>query len=113
MSNATSGSTKPTELGDEADLDAFLTEHDLALVEFYTEGCGICASMEPVVGLTAKATDVSVALINPRDDPPLVDRFSVRRVPLFVLFRNGKPVTRRADGFVGVEELISWVEANQ
>lgn len=102
---------RPTSLADEPALDAFVTDHEAALVEFYTEGCGICASMEPIVGNVARQLDVAVGLVNPRDDPPLVDRFDVRSVPLFVLFVDGEPVDRRAEGFVPGDDLTAWIEA--
>lgn len=102
---------RPTALADEAELDAFLADHDRVLVEFYTDGCGICASMEPVLGNVARATDVAVALINPRDDPPLVERFRVQSVPLLVYVEDGEPVRRLADGFVGAEDLLAFVDA--
>jgi thioredoxin-like negative regulator of GroEL len=100
---------RPTSLEDEGALDAFVTGSDAALVEFYTDGCGICASMEPVLGNIARALDVDVALINPRDDPPLVERFDVRSVPLFVLFVDGEPVARRAEGFIPGDDLTEWI----
>ncbi|RAW44826.1 thioredoxin [Halorubrum sp. 48-1-W] len=100
---------RPTSLADESALDDFLAGTDAALVEFYTEGCGICASMEPVLGNVARELDVDVALVNPRDDPPLVERFDVRSVPLFVLFVDGEPVARRAEGFIPGDDLTAWV----
>ena len=100
---------RPTHLADEAELDAFLAEATPALVEFYTNSCGICQSMEPVLGNVARALDVSVGLINPRDDPPLVERFDVRSVPLLVLFVDGDAVARRDDGFVSGDELTAWI----
>lgn len=100
---------RPTSLEDEDALDAFVAGSDAALVEFYTDGCGICASMEPVLGNVARALDVDVALINPRDDPPLVERFDVRSVPLFVLFVDGEPVARRAEGFISGDDLTEWI----
>lgn len=103
--------TRPVHLNSEADLDELLTEYELVLVEFYTEGCGICASMEPVLGNVARSLEeVEVALVNPRDDPPLVERFDVQSVPLLVLFRDGDPVARLADGFVGGDELVAFVK---
>ncbi|ELZ34223.1 thioredoxin family protein [Halorubrum tebenquichense] len=104
--------SRPTALPDEEALDAFVEDAGVALLMFHTEGCGICASMEPVVGNVARgvAADVSVGLVNPRDDPPLVERFDVRSVPLFVLFVDGDPVARRADGFVPGEDLAAWVD---
>ena len=44
------------------------------------------------------------------DDPPLVERFDVRSVPLFVLFADGEPVARRAEGFIPGDDLTAWVD---
>ncbi|MYL67245.1 thioredoxin family protein [Halorubrum distributum] len=111
-SEAPTGANRPVSLSDEADLDAFVADADAALVEFYTDGCGICASMEPVIGNVARGaeTDLAVGMVNPRDDPPLVERFDVRSVPLFVLFVDGEPVARRAEGFIPGDDLTAWVD---
>ena len=101
----------PTDLDDEPDLDAFVDAHEAAVVEFYTDGCAICQSMEPVLTNVARETEAAVGLVNPRDDPPLVDRFQVQSVPLFVVFVDGEPVDRRAEGFIGTEDLLSWVDS--
>lgn len=103
---------RPVALADASALDAFVADHRVALVEFYTEGCGICASMEPVLGGVARTPALAVGTVNPRDDPPLVDRFDVRSVPLFVRFVDGEPVARRADGFIPGDELLEWAVAN-
>ena len=109
----TTGDTdRPITLADEEDLDSLLADHELVLLELYTEGCSICASMEPILTNIARATAAVVATVNPRDDPPLVDRFSVQSVPKFVLFVDGEPVAERADGFVPNDELTEWVETN-
>lgn len=105
----TTEQNRPARLADETELDAFRGEADVALVEFYTNGCGICRSMEPVLGNVAQELDVSVGPINPRDDPPLVGRFDVQRVPLLVLFVDGDPVARRDEGFVSGDELTAWI----
>ena len=65
--------------------------------------------MKPVLANVARDLGVDAALINPRDDPPLVERFDVRSVPLFVLFVDGDPVARRAEGFVPGDEPAAWV----
>jgi thioredoxin 1 len=103
---------RPTPLTDAEDLASFRDSDEVVLVEFYTDGCGICASMEPVISGLARDPDLAVGTINPRDDPHLVDAFDVRSVPLLVLFRDGAVVARRSDGFVGVDELRQWVDAN-
>ena len=108
-SESGAGTDRPVDLDDEADLDEFVGTNPVALVEFYTEGCGVCASMEPVLGTVARASKAAVGLVNPRDDPVLVDRFDVRGVPTLVLFVDGEPVARRSEGFVGADDLVSWV----
>ncbi|MFC7213135.1 thioredoxin family protein [Saliphagus sp. GCM10025334] len=104
-------SERPVSLENEADLEAFVADHDRALVEFYTAGCSMCDAMVPVLGGVARATDVAIGTINPRDDPPLIERFDVRSVPLLVAFVDGEPVARRADGFIPTEEVIAWLES--
>jgi thioredoxin-like negative regulator of GroEL len=104
--------TKPIQLDDGDDMDAFVDEHEVALVEFYTNGCAICQSMEPVLGTVAKVSDVSVGLVNPRDDPVLVDEFQIKSVPALWLFVDGEPVAHLADGFVGVEGVLEFLETN-
>lgn len=101
---------RPVSLEDAEDLDAMVEMYDTVLVEFYTDGCGICASMEPVLGIVARESDAVVAMINPRNDPPLVDRFDVRSVPLLVVFRDGDPVQRVGDGFQPAEDVIALLE---
>lgn len=104
---------RPVALADEADLDALVETYDTVLVEFYTKGCSVCASMEPVLGIAARESDAVVATVNPRDDPPLVDRFDVRSVPQLVVFRDSEPVERVADGFQPAEDVIDLIERNQ
>lgn len=101
---------QPVILANEKDLDALLERHSAVLLELYTDGCGICASMEPILSNVARTTDTVVATLNPRDDPPLVDRFDVRSVPKFVCFVDGGPVAERADGFVPHDELVAWID---
>ncbi len=103
---------RPVELEDGAALDEFVETHDRALVEFYTAGCGICQSMEPVLGNVVRSTDVAVGTINPRDDPPLIEAYEITSVPTFVYFENSEPVDRRSDGFVGAEELVGWLDGD-
>jgi len=110
MSDAASAAdARPVRLDDAAALDAFVDREGVALVEFYTEGCSLCAGMEPVLGNVARTTDAAVGLVNPRDDPPLIERFDVTSVPLLVVFADGEPVDRRAEGFVGGDDLAAWL----
>ncbi|MFB6102521.1 MAG: thioredoxin family protein [Haloplanus sp.] len=97
---------KPTHVETADALDAVVDENDRVLVEFYTEGCGACAAMEPVLSVVGKQTGVQVVLVNPRDDPTLIDAYDIRSVPTLVLFEEGAPVARLEDGFVGADRVI-------
>ena len=99
----------PTRVETATELDALIDAHDRLLVEFFTEGCGACAAMEPVLGAVAKETGVPVALVNPRDDPVLIERFDVRSVPTLVRFEDGEVVSRLAEGFVGAESVVEFL----
>ena len=102
--------TRPTDLTDGAALEAFVDEHEVALVMFYTAGCSKCAAMEPVLGNVARATGVPTGLVNPGDDLDLVERFTIRSVPTLVVFDDGEPVGTRADGFLGAEAVIAFLD---
>ncbi|WP_336025195.1 thioredoxin family protein [Halobellus salinisoli] len=103
---------RPVALDSEADLDEFVQSHDRVLVDFYTEGCTLCASIEPVVGNVARAhEDLAVATINPRDDPSLIDRFAITSAPTLLLFEGGELVGRLADGFQGGDAIDAFLES--
>ena len=109
-SDIAAASEKPVRLADGNELDAFVAAHDLALVDLYTEGCTLCAAIEPVMGNVASATDAAVATLNPRDDPVLVERYDVRSVPTLLLFADGELVDRLAEGFRGTRAVVEFVE---
>jgi thioredoxin 1 len=102
---------RPERLSDGEDLDRFVADHDLALVEFYSVGCPKCQAMEPIIGNVARATDAAVAMLNPRDDLSVLDRFDISSTPTLVLFKNGEAIATRADGFEETESVVAFVES--
>ncbi|PSQ49907.1 hypothetical protein BRD15_02655 [Halobacteriales archaeon SW_6_65_15] len=70
FADSTRGTTpdKPVHLEDGDDLDAFVAEHDLVLVDLYTEGCTLCQAIEPVVGNVARATEAVVEFVASRGE---------------------------------------------
>ncbi|MCL9818021.1 thioredoxin family protein [Natronocalculus amylovorans] len=109
MSDTGSKRQQPVKLADEAAVDEFIQSHSIALLELYTTGCGICESMEPVIGNVAKETPAAVGVVNARSDPTLIDRFTVRSVPKFVLFVDRETVAERAEGFIPGADLSEWI----
>lgn len=109
-SPATGAPNRPVAAESEAELDELVAANDLVLVDFYTKGCTLCQSIEPVLGNVARAhEDLTVVLCNPRDDIGLVDRFDVRSVPTLVLFEGGERVGTLADGFQGGAAIDEFV----
>jgi thiol-disulfide isomerase/thioredoxin len=101
---------RPVALDAEADLDRLVDAHDRVLVDFYTEGCSLCAGIEPVLGNVARAhEDLVVVSINPRDDPALIERFGITSVPTLLLFTNGTVTGRLADGFQGGDAIDAFL----
>ncbi|WP_254536878.1 thioredoxin family protein [Halomarina litorea] len=132
MSTNESATATPLRPADGDELDEVLAAHDTVLVEFYTKGCALCQAMEPVLGNVARemgakrasrneragseathesrATDVTVAMVNPGEDIGLVDRFDIRSVPTLLLVRDGEEVARLADGFTGAGDVVTFLE---
>jgi thiol-disulfide isomerase/thioredoxin len=100
---------RPVEMHSAEELDAFLADHEIVLVEFHTEGCTLCESIQPVLGAVARAADVPVATINPRDDPELIERFTIASVPTLLVVVDGEPVDRLAEGFVGADRILEFL----
>ncbi|RKD89033.1 thioredoxin family protein [Halopiger aswanensis] len=103
---------KPVQLTDVADYEDLLEEQDLVLLEFVTSGCGICASMEPVLGTVARSAPGAVATVNAGLVPDLAAEFDVRSVPTLVVLRDGEEVARFDDGFQPAESLVDALEAH-
>ncbi|SHH50968.1 thioredoxin family protein [Halobaculum gomorrense] len=100
------------------ELRAAVADHDLVLVDVYTKGCTLCQSIEPVLGSVARAAEVPILLVNPQTDPTLAEEYAIRSVPTLALFEvgeNGEPVEvdRIADGFVGAERIVEFVESHR
>ncbi|SER88305.1 thioredoxin family protein [Natrinema salaciae] len=103
---------KPVQLNDVADYDELLATHDLVLLEFVTSGCGICASMEPVLGTVARSAPGVVATVNAGLVPDLAAEFDVRSVPTLVVLQDGAEVARLDDGFQGAETIVELLETH-
>lgn len=106
---ATRDLDRPITLASKPDLDDLVATHDRVLVEFHTQGCSMCDAMEPVLGGLARASDVVVGTMNPRDDAVLLDEYDVRSVPKLLSFEDGELVDTKEDGFVPTDDLLAFV----
>lgn len=82
------------------------------VVEFYSETCRPCRTMEPIVEkLTESIPDISVAKVDVVKEPELADDFGIRRVPSFVIIKDGAEVARR-HGACSFSEMERFLSAN-
>ncbi|MEY7851134.1 thioredoxin family protein [Natrarchaeobius sp. A-rgal3] len=112
METETNASQTPVRLEDTADATALLETCDLVLLEFVTDGCGICASMEPVLGSVARSAPGTVGILNAGHALDLAEEFDVRRVPTLVVVKDGEEVDRLDDGFQPAETLVELLETH-
>jgi len=78
---------------DSADHFSAVTEsHDVVLVDFYSDWCGPCQQLEPIVEAVAAETAAAVAKVDIDRLQPLAQRHGVRGVPTMILFSDGEPV---------------------
>ncbi|TYL37397.1 thioredoxin [Natronococcus pandeyae] len=102
----------PIKLEATSEYDDLLESHNLVLLEFVTSGCGICASMEPVLGVVARSAPGAVATVNAGLVPDLADKFTVRRVPTLVVLQDGEEVNRLDHGFQSADTLVDVLETH-
>jgi len=83
------------------------------LVDFWADFCHPCSVLAPILEKIAeeKKDELILAKVNLETAPLTAQKYEIDRIPLVVLFRNGKPVS----GFIGArpgEEIRKWLEEN-
>lgn len=73
-----------------------LNSDKLTLVDFWAEWCGPCKMMNPILDELTTEYDGKVVItkMNIDDNPDTPTNFSIRGIPTFVLFKEGKEVGR-------------------
>lgn len=84
---------------DEAQFDAIISQARVpVLVDFWAPWCSPCRMAAPEVAQAADALAgrAIVLKVNTEDQPRLAQRYGIRSIPNFAVFRNGEPVWQQA-----------------
>ena len=81
------------------------------LVDFYATWCGPCQAMMPVLDqLKAKmGSKVRILKIDVDKNQDISDKFKVRGVPTFVLFKSGEILWRQSGG-MDINTLVKKIQ---
>jgi thioredoxin 1 len=80
------------------------------LVDFWSEGCGPCRMLSPVLEELAaeQAGKAVIAKVNIGESLELSARFGITAVPTLIVFRNGQPV-RTLRGVQSRREILKAI----
>ena len=67
----------------------------LVVVDFFADWCMPCLMMSPIIeDLADKIKEVKFVKIDVDDNQRLSDKYEIRSIPCFIIFKNGKEVDR-------------------
>ncbi|KOF01593.1 thioredoxin [Roseivirga seohaensis] len=90
--------------------ESLVSQETPVLVDFYADWCGPCQAMAPVLKEVAKAHEgkVKIIKIDVDKNQPLAQKFGVRSIPTFILFKNGEMIWRKG-GMMTSRELSNLI----
>ena len=87
-----------------------ISNNNLVLVDFYTEWCGPCKMLAPIIAeIKEELKDkVYVIKVNVDEEEDLSNKFGIYSIPTLVLIKGGKEIDRKV-GYNTKQILIDWI----
>lgn len=81
------------------------------LVDFTASWCGPCKAMSPVLDQVKNkmGQEVRIIKIDVDKNPKVADKFKIRGVPTFILFKKGELIWRQSGG-MDLHTMISKIK---
>lgn len=87
-----------------------VTKEGLVLVDFFTNWCGPCRMMSPVLEEVEEEIEgLTVVKVDTDENGSLAAKYGVQSIPNMILFKDGKPVDQII-GFRPKEDVIETIE---
>jgi len=91
--------------------DGFVSGSRLVFVDFWADWCRPCRAMAPVLRRLSRdyARDVRFGKVDTEAEKALAERFAVKSIPTYVLFKKGR-VVERFSGATSRDRLARKIE---
>lgn len=84
----------------DSNFNEIVSQHSLALIDFWASWCGPCLALAPTIDELAReyGRKVFVGKLNVDENPETAERFQIFSIPTIIVIKNGK----EADRIVGL-----------
>jgi thioredoxin 1 len=85
-----------------------LNSRDIYLVDFWANWCVPCKHTEPIIDELAQELKdkIKIGKVNVENDGEIANRFSVRGIPTFLIFKNGEVINQLTSGTIKKETFL-------